>query len=326
MSVHERIALIILTAIIPFSFASASLGFPNGTGDSSLGYGGCAVSGCHFGTGALGNGTVEMWSSNLSVLVDQVVTVYVNVTEWELSSNKIVGVFLLRSLTADDSDVPSVDGWRILEDPNGNENNYVQRIANASGETLAFRWVLRAPFSAGTYVLYARVHHGGGSPFWEENSTGLTFQVLPDVSVSPDLALLEIFLLRQARVGEEAVFYATVFSNSSENVEGVRIDFFVDEELVADRHNQTYAAKRVRNTTATWIPSNSGSYTLRVYVDSLNEIEESNETNNELTIIFEVLEAEPQGMPGPGVVLFALAVVVSLVLLSLRRGGKDETE
>ncbi|MEE9489021.1 MAG: CARDB domain-containing protein [Thermoplasmata archaeon] len=322
---QERTALILLVAVISLSLSSASLGFPNQSGDSSSGYGGCAVSGCHLGAGAAGNGTVEMWASNMTILVNQEIDVYVNITEWVLSANMKVGVFLLKSLTADDSDVPSADGWIIIQDPNGNENNYVQKIANASGETLVFRWHIRGPFSAGTYTLYARVHHGGGGPYWEENSTGLTFQVLPDVSVTPDLVLKEVFIIGQPTVGEEAVLYATVFSDSSEGIEGVRVDFFVDGEAVAERHNQTFAAMRFRNTTATWIPSAPGNHTLRVVVDLLNQTEESDETNNELTIVFEVSKAEPRRTPGFEAVSLLAATILAIVPFLIRRGGKHET-
>jgi hypothetical protein len=316
---HERTFLIILVAVISLCLPAVALGFYNQSGDSSSGYGGCAVSGCHFGPGAAGNGTVEMWSPNLTILVNQEIDVYVNVTEWALTANMKVGVFLLRSLTADDSDVPSGDGWIIIQDPNGNENNYVQKIANASGETLVFRWHVRGPFSAGIYTLYARVHHGGGTSYWEENTTGLTFQVLPDVSVTPDLVLEEVFTIGQSTVGEEAVLYAMIFSNSSDNIGDVRVDFFIDGELVAECHGQTFTAMRFRNATSTWTPSASGSHTLRVVVDPLDQVEEEDETNNELSVVFDVAPAEPRETPGFESISLLIALILGLFLIHVKR-------
>lgn len=173
----RKIGLVTLVIAISVCLSSVSFGFQGGAGDGNFGYGGCS---CHSGMSRESNATTEMWASDSTVVVSQTVTVLVNVTSWTLSSNNIIGVFLLRSLTANPSDIPSTDGWTILVDPNGNQNNYVQTTVSAQGDTASLQWDLRAPPSSGSYALYARVHHGGVDSYWRENATGLSFVVLPN--------------------------------------------------------------------------------------------------------------------------------------------------
>lgn len=324
------LATLALVAIICSS--SLTFGLPGGTGDSSIGYGGCAVTGCHFDDPKEGNATVEMWASSLSMLVDETVTVYVNVTSWTLSSNNIIGVFLLRALTADDADIPSNDGWRITTDPNGNTHNYVQATVSGPGDMASFQWDLRAPFSAGTYGLFARVHYGGGgSAYWVEDSTGLTFEIKPDVSVLPDLVLVDTFCASESDEGEQLVLYATLLNDYTANLDGVNVDFEVDGVVVAEVDNLTVTGKGIRNATAIWTSTDAGSFTLNAIIDPQNDIDESDESNNERGFSFLVIEPEPEPVPRfeiLGILLAALFVfVASVVVISrLRREEEDEED
>lgn len=179
---EKYIGTITLLLAISICLSSLSFGFPSGVGDASIGYGGCAVAGCHFDGAKGSNATIEMWAPSLIVIVNQTVTVSVNVTSWTLSSNNMIGVFLLRALSADSTDVPSTDGWTILVDPKGNQENYIETTVLAQGDTATLQWDLVAPPSPGTYTLYARIQHGGGDAYWGENATGLSFVVLPNAA------------------------------------------------------------------------------------------------------------------------------------------------
>jgi hypothetical protein len=317
------VALVLLSSLVS---ATASYGYTGGISDATIGYGGCAVTGCHFDSDALSNATIEMWASNVSVIVDQTVTVYVNVTSWTLSSSRIIGVFLLRALTASDDDLPATDGWRILDDPNGNTNNFVQKVAGSVGETVAFRWQLRAPFSAGTFNLYARVHHGGGRASWVDSSPGLTFVVSPDLSIQPDLVLVDVFHHGETVVGSEIVFYGTVSNDYSEELHDVSVRFLVDGEIVSELQNQSYAANKVRNATVHWVANESGTHVLKIIVDPLDSVGESNETNNDLSIEFEISDVEVEDSIRTELIIVSAAfgVFFIIILIWLIRGREHE--
>jgi hypothetical protein len=327
---RSRVLLGTLALVASVYISSLTFGFPSGTGDSSIGYGGCAVTGCHFDDPKEGNATIEMWASSLSVLVDETVTVYINVTSWTLSSNNMIGVFLLRALTAGDSDVPSTDGWRIITDPNGNKHNYVQTTVSGPGDMASFRWDLRAPFSSGTYSLFARVHYGGGNAFWVEESTGLTFEVEPDVSVLPDLVLVDAFCASESKEGDQIVLYATLFNNYTADLDSVDVDFEVDGVIVAGVDNLTVVGKGIRNATATWTTETAGNFTLNAIIDPQNKIAETNESNNKFGFPFLVNEPEPEPVPRfeiLGFLLVALVVfVTSVAVISLLRRKEEEDE
>jgi hypothetical protein len=304
------------------------LGNFGGPGDAIIGYGTCSVLGaCH---DTEGNATIEMWASSDSVMVDETVTVFVNVTSWTLSTNRIIGTYLLRSFTDNPTDVPSNDGWRIIVDPNGNKNNYVEKVAGDVGNMTSFRWDLRAPFSSGTYTLYSRVHHGGGTSLWEEDRTGLTFDVFPDVTVKPDLVILEAFSYPGIVAGEQVVLYATVYNSYSEVVDGISVSFLINGVVVSQVNNQTIGGKSIRNATVTWLPSEAGNFTLTAVLDPLNDIEESDETNNEANYSLEV--AEPDLKPTPrfdilGFLLIVLVVFVAgIAVISVMRRKEEEEE
>lgn len=327
---RSQVLIATLALVASICLSSLTFGFPSGTGDSSIGYGGCAVTSCHFDDPKEGNATVEMWASSLSVLVDETVTVYINVTSWTLSSNNMIGIFLLRALTAGDTDVPSTDGWRITTDPNGNKHNYVQTTVSGPGDTASFRWDLRAPFSSGTYSLFARVHYGGGNAYWVEDSTGLTFVVEPDVTVLPDLVLVDTFCASESEEGEQIVLYATLFNDYTADLDEISVDFEIDGVVVAEVTNLTVIGKGIRNATATWTSSVAGNFTLNAIIDPQNDIVESDESNNELGFSFLVIEPAPEPVPRfeiLGLLLAALFVfIASVAVIGLLRRKEEEDE
>jgi hypothetical protein len=195
-------------------------GFPGGGGDGKFGYGGCS---CHTGDGQMGDGILALWASTLEPDTNQEVTVFVNVTETVLTNDLIIGVFLLRAMTGSDSDQPSEDGWRIISDPNGSENNYVVKTAPGLGSTVSYEWVLLAPFQGGTYNLTARVHHGGNSNSWFETGDVLTFAV-----TGTELIATALTLDAPEEVDEDELFSATarLTDEDGDPLEGFQVDFF----------------------------------------------------------------------------------------------------
>lgn len=216
-------ALVIFACMIVLILLVGSVrSFEGGAGDGKFSYGGCV---CHTGESQRGSGNVDIWASTLTPDSNEEVTVIVNVTEDVLANQKIIGTFLLRSMTGSDADQPSTDGWRIVTDPNGNTNNYVKKTSPGAGSTVSFEWVLLAPFRGGTYNLTARVHHGGNSSPWFEEGDVLTFFVtgLPQeptnltLSAPSEVQRNERFTIsarltdsgESPLVGYEVIFYRT---------------------------------------------------------------------------------------------------------------------
>jgi hypothetical protein len=79
--------------------------------------------------------------------------------------------------------MPSMDGWTIVCDPNGGTNNYVE-MEGTAGVPVDFVWTMKAPSTAGTYRLMTRVHVGPG-PIYEDDTSGLVFQVTDTPSGTP---------------------------------------------------------------------------------------------------------------------------------------------
>jgi hypothetical protein len=211
----------ILTIISVLALAPNDiLGFPGGGGDGKFGYGGCS---CHTGDGQRGDGVVTMWASTLEPDTNQEITVIVNVTETVLTNDLIIGVFLLRAMTGSDSDQPSEDGWRIITDPNSNENNYVVKKATSIGSIVSYEWVLLAPFQGGTYNLTARVHHGGDSNSWFETGDVLTFTVTGTELISTTLT---IDAPEEVDEDERFTASARLSNEDGDPLQGFQVDFF----------------------------------------------------------------------------------------------------
>lgn len=162
-------------------FASGGHGNVNGAGDGNEEYD--SGGSCHT---TPGTGTITAVTSTPNPTTGQSITVTVTVTATALSSQKLVGVFLVRALQTSNSQ-PSVDGWIILSDPNGGANNYVEKTAVSVGTPTDFVWTVKAPATPGTYRLYARAHHGATptAALFLDFTTGLTFNVQPPGAGAP---------------------------------------------------------------------------------------------------------------------------------------------
>jgi hypothetical protein len=201
-------------------------GFEGGGADSKIGYGLCS---CHIGESHRGNGTLTLWASTLAPEANDEVTVFVNVTEYVLRfDNMIIGVFLLRTMTGGAADRPSEDGWRIVSDPNGNQNNYVTKVSPGLGSTVSFEWVLTAPFRGGQYNLTARVHHGGNDTggnewTWFEEGEALTFSVTGTELIATNLTL---DVPEEVQEDEQFTTSARLTNEDGDPLEDFQVDFF----------------------------------------------------------------------------------------------------
>ncbi len=294
--------------------------FQNGLGDANISFGGCT---CHIeGQGGTeGGGRLEMWTSDPDPRIGQAVQVLINVTMTELSSNNKVGVFLLRDFSGGDFDRPSTDGWRVEDDPNGGGNSYVEVVMPGAGSQTSLSWNLTAPLIPGTYRLYSRAQHGGGATYYENNQTGLTFNVFTTVPLFPNFAAIRAWTSQPIRVGEEAVLYGEFFTNSTEDIEGITVEFSVDGEAVGLVEDFVFPGLRTRTVSLMWTPDEAGTHILHVHVDREGIVPEENEADNLASAEFTVAPPLPETVPGFEVLAVTAALLVAWWAHSRRRGS-----
>ena len=120
----------------------------------------CAGS-CHAASSTNGDSTAILSIQYPSeVYAGLLLDIQTSVESVEVSSTKMVGLALV--VNPDRAkDIPTIDGWEIVTDPNGGNNNYVEVVdAFSSSSNITTTWTLRAPSSPGVYSLYLAVQHG----------------------------------------------------------------------------------------------------------------------------------------------------------------------
>lgn len=195
------LAIASVIALIGIESTAYTGGFPDSDEDYSCG------GSCHVGPANHGTGIISISADKESVITGQTIVITVEVTETQLGGDEKIGVFLLRSMTGE-NDRPSLDGWEILQDPNGGTHNYVEQVSPGPGVTVAFNYTLKAPASPGDYNLYARAHHGSTArnALWEDS----TVYVVTVTPIPPGVPIIDHTPLSLAYVGHEIPIEAWV--------------------------------------------------------------------------------------------------------------------
>tara|TARA_B100000945_G_C20356672_1_gene585023 strand:- start:157 stop:1257 length:1101 start_codon:yes stop_codon:yes gene_type:complete len=151
-----KVALMLLLMILSTTISTAN---PGGKGDSVRSRD-CAGS-CHASSSTNGISEAELDIQYPDqVYAGLLMEIETLVSFVEVSSNNMVGISLLVN-DEGAKDLPGIDGWEVVTDPNGGTNNYVEIIDSFSLEnTVRQTWTLRAPSSPGVYELYLAVQHG----------------------------------------------------------------------------------------------------------------------------------------------------------------------
>ncbi|OPY31886.1 MAG: hypothetical protein A4E32_01490 [Methanomassiliicoccales archaeon PtaU1.Bin124] len=126
--------------------------------------------------------TITMSASKTSVAPGEQITVDVGVSG---GSSLKMGVALLSKTTGSTGTTPGENGWTIVSDPAGGAFNYVEKDYTG---TLTDTWTLKAPSTAGTYKLYAKIFHGNAA-YVKLYSTGLTITVAAAVVNPPTVTI-----------------------------------------------------------------------------------------------------------------------------------------
>ena len=151
-------------AVSCFLLVSATPGLanPGGEGDGDRDFS-CAES-CHVGAqGERSSGSISLTLDRDRVFAGQLFSVSATVVDTELSSNGLVGVFLLDEISGNSGSNVEDGTLEIVQDPNGGHANYVERRLISSGGGAVFTWTLRAPVSLGPQTVSAAMHHGEDS-------------------------------------------------------------------------------------------------------------------------------------------------------------------
>jgi hypothetical protein len=261
----KHYGLIAILLFVCLGLLTVSLkGYSKGWQDGDIDYN-CETS-CHQGGLNQGAGVIDVLVDAPSVLAGQTLTVTVNVTQTQLGTDSLIGVFLLSSQTGS-GDHPSSQGWTITQDPKGTTFNYVELASPGPGETVSFKWTLKAPLAWGDYELFVRVHHGSlaKNPLWEDYSGSISVEVTPLPTGSPEINHQAVSF---GYIGEGIPIEAFVV-----NATGVVLNWRVAGEI-------QYNSSEMTNTTeiedSGWkfeaeIPAQSSTAQVEYYIVAYNE-------------------------------------------------------
>ncbi len=178
---RARLLVIATIAILLFTTQS-TVANPGGEGDGNRDFT-CGGS-CH------GDPSFNQQSSatvvltgNANAFAGTTYQVDVTVSDAELSSSRLLGVFLLSSQMGND-DNPKDHGWNIIQDPNGGSANYIETIVPSSG-TVTVSWVLNAPEQTGQVELLVEVNHGADPNQNDRAFVGASDSILIEVGPVP---------------------------------------------------------------------------------------------------------------------------------------------
>ena len=147
----SRFLIIIFSGLM--IVASPSLAKPGGQGDAERAF--SCMDSCHIGSsGAASSATINIELDRERVFTGQLISLTIKTSGMELSKKGLVGVFLLSK------EGSSLDDWKVVQDPNGGNNNYVEKPVFSSTQGATFTWILQAPDTNGNYSIDAAIHHG----------------------------------------------------------------------------------------------------------------------------------------------------------------------
>jgi len=151
-----KVALVLLLMILSTTISTAN---PGGKGDAVRSRD-CAGS-CHASSSTNGISDAELDIQYPDqVYAGLLMEIQTSVSFAEVSSNNMAGLTLLVN-TDGAKDLPAIDGWEVVTDPNGGTNNYVEVVDSFSPESMVMQsWTLRAPSNPGDYELYLAIQHG----------------------------------------------------------------------------------------------------------------------------------------------------------------------
>ena len=218
-----KVAIVLLLMILSTTVSTAN---PGGKGDAVRSRD-CAGS-CHASssTNGISDAALDIQYPD-QVYAGLLMEIQTSVSFAEVSSNNMVGLNIL--VNSDGAkDLPAIDGWEIVTDPNGGSNNYVEVVDTFSSDSVVFQsWTLRAPSEPGNYELYLAIQHG--TPDGGVAMTGISSAKQVTVSEVPENLprLSEDWEPVNSRlIGEE-----TVITLETENADSATVEIKIGGEI-----------------------------------------------------------------------------------------------
>lgn len=229
----KRVVLIgiALLALVLAAVSAPLSAFQGGVGDGTVEYN-CGGS-CHSNQGSA---VLSMWASTLTPLADTDVTVIINASGGQAVSDGILGIMLVSDLVADATSLPTNAGWTIVSDPSslGTTYNYYENHTYTG--TGSFEWKLKAPQVPGDYKLYARSMHGGGTEYYEDFATGLSFDVDVPVVIGPPLVFISTVTVNEV-LKDTVKVNVTVITN---NTTVVKVQLRLNDTIIGNKTTGPY--------------------------------------------------------------------------------------
>jgi PKD repeat protein len=167
--------------------------------------------------------------------------------------------------------------------------------------------------SAGTYSVKLTVTGPGGTDE-ELKSDYITVNEL--TQKQPDLIVSSILPSSNITANASCTICATLNNNGTDEAEAFNSSLFVNGTLVDTESVSGLVVGGVAEINFSWTPEMAGNYSLKVKADSEADVSESDETNNELTILVTV-SAAPE-IPTEPVANFTANVTSGKVPLAVR--------
>lgn len=153
----------------------------------------------------------------------------------------------------------------------------------------------------GSYSYTAELAQGANTIYIEAsdesgNRATATFTVTydPGVAAQPDLTVTNISTPDNITAGTKVTVTATIENGGTANAESFAVTLYAGADPVETQSLASLAAGANIDVSFPWTPTAPGEVTLKTVADSGNTITESNETNNELTKMVTVEEAQTE--------------------------------
>ena len=164
----------------------------------------------------------------------------------------------------------------------------------------------------GTYSVKLTVTSPGGT---DEELKSSYITVKEPAQKQPDLIVSSILPSSNVTANVSATIMATLNNTGTADAGAFNASLFVNDTLVGTESVSGLVAGGTTELNFSWTPKLGGNYSLKVKADSEADVVESDETNNELTILVTVSEAE---VPTEPIADFTANVTLGKVPLSVK--------
>jgi len=157
------------------------------------------------------------------------------------------------------------------------ENRTINTLQSGENTTINFAWI---PDDTGDHTLTITLDPDNGIEELNEENNNETQEM---IVVAPDLTL-EVKRQSHYYLNHSNVINVSVTNDGTAFSEGFNVSFYVDNSTKEEKRIGTLDRDETNTLSFDWNPSEPGNHTLSIEVDRDYEIDESNESNNDLSM------------------------------------------